>query len=157
MVNTKLNTCALTTKSGLSPGTPIKFSGSASVGGAIDNGNVILTGSEHLVLGRLFAIAAMAGILLFIRFAYKTLRHREGLGLGDIKLAAMLAAFLGFWPAVLAVFLGFVLSSGYALTLLARRRATATTRLPLGTFLAVGGLLAALLGTPLIAWYASLF
>jgi leader peptidase (prepilin peptidase)/N-methyltransferase len=128
-----------------------------SVGGAIDNGNVILTGSEHLVLGRLFAIAAMAGILLFIRFAYKTLRHREGLGLGDIKLAAMLAAFLGFWPAVLAVFLGFVLSSGYALTLLARRRATATTRLPLGTFLAVGGLLAALLGTPLIAWYASLF
>lgn len=127
-----------------------------SVGGAIDNGNVVLTGSEHLVLGRLFAIISLASLLLFLRFAYQTLRHRDGLGLGDIKLAAMLAAFLGFWPAVLAVFIGFILGSLYALTLIARRRATATTRLPLGTFLSIGGLLAALLGTPLIAWYTSL-
>ncbi len=127
-----------------------------SVGGNVDPGNVVLTGSEHLVLGRLLAIAVMAGLLLFLRFAYQTLRHRDGLGLGDIKLAAMLAAFLGFWPAVLAVFLGFILGSLYALTLIARRRATATTRLPLGTFLAIGGLLAALIGTPLIAWYTSL-
>ena len=128
-----------------------------SVGGAIDNGNVVLTGSEHLVLGRLLAIVVMFALLLFIRVAYQILRHHDGLGLGDIKLAAMLAAFLGFWPAVLAVFLGFVLGSAYALTLIARRQATATTRLPLGTFLAIGGLLAALLGTPLIAWYTSLF
>ena len=127
-----------------------------SVGGNVDPGNVVLTGSEHLVLGRLLAITAMAGLLLFLRFAYQTLRHRDGLGLGDIKLAAMLAAFLGFWPAVLAVFLGFILGSLYALTLIVRRQATATTRLPLGTFLSIGGLLAALLGTPLIAWYTSL-
>ena len=127
-----------------------------SVGGNVDPGNVVLTGSEHLVLGRLLAITAMAALLLFLRFAYQTLRHRDGLGLGDIKLAAMLAAFLGFWPAVLAVFLGFILGSLYALTLIVRRQATATTRLPLGTFLSIGGLLAALLGTPLIAWYTSL-
>jgi leader peptidase (prepilin peptidase) / N-methyltransferase len=128
-----------------------------SVGGAIDNGNVVLTGPEHLVLGRLLAITLAAGILLFIRFAYKTLRHREGLGFGDIKLIAMIAAFLGFWPAILALFLGVVLCSLYALTLIARRQATSTTRLPLGTFLCIGGLLAALLGTPVIAWYTSLF
>ena len=128
-----------------------------SVGGNVDPGNVVLTGSEHLVLGRLFAIAAIAGLLLFLRFAYQTLRHRDGLGLGDVKLTAMLAAFLGFWPAMLALFLGVILCSGYALTLIARNRATATTRLPLGSFLAIGGLLAALLGTPLIAWYTSLF
>ena len=47
-----------------------------------------------------------AGILLFIRFAYKALRHREGLGLGDIKLIAMITAFLGFWLAAFAVFFG---------------------------------------------------
>jgi leader peptidase (prepilin peptidase)/N-methyltransferase len=128
-----------------------------SVGGAIDNGNVVLTGSEHLVLGRLLAITLAACILLFIRFAYQTLRHREGLGFGDIKLVAMIAAFLGFWLSVFALFLGIVLCSIYALTLIARRRATATTRLPLGTFLCIGGLLAAILGAPVIAWYASLF
>jgi leader peptidase (prepilin peptidase)/N-methyltransferase len=128
-----------------------------SVGGAVDNGNVILTGSEHLVLGRILGIALAAGLLLLIRFAYKALRHREGLGLGDIKLVAMITAFLGFWLAAFAIFLGVLLCASYALILLARRRATATTRLPLGSFLAIGGLVAAILGAPVIAWYSSLF
>jgi leader peptidase (prepilin peptidase)/N-methyltransferase len=127
-----------------------------SPGNVTDRGNLILTGPEHLILGRLLAITAAAGILLLIRFLYQQLRHREGLGLGDVKLMAMIAAFLGFWPAVLAFFLGAVLCSAYALTLIARRRADALTQLPLGTFLSLGGLLAALVGTPLIAWYSSL-
>jgi leader peptidase (prepilin peptidase)/N-methyltransferase len=127
-----------------------------SPGNVTDRGNVILTGPEHLVLGRLLAIVAAAGILLLIRFAYQQLRHREGLGLGDVKLIAMIAAFLGFWPAILALFLGSILCSAYALTLMLRRRADALTRLPLGTFLSIGGLVAALIGTPLIAWYTTL-
>jgi leader peptidase (prepilin peptidase)/N-methyltransferase len=128
----------------------------SSPGNVVDKGNVILTGPEHLVLGRLLAIVCAAGIVLLIRFAYRKLRGREGMGLGDAKLMAMIAAFLGFWPAVLAMFLGVVLCSAYALVLMVRGRATASTRLPLGTFLSVGGLLAALVGTPLIAWYSSL-
>jgi leader peptidase (prepilin peptidase)/N-methyltransferase len=127
-----------------------------SPGGVVDKGNVVLTGPEHLILGRLLAIVAAAGIVLLIRFAYLKLRGREGMGLGDSKLMAMLAAFLGFWPAMLAFFVGVVLCAGYALVLLARRRATAASRLPLGTFLGVGGLLAALFGPGLIEWYTSL-
>ncbi len=127
-----------------------------SVGGAVDQGNVVLTGPEHLILGRIFAITMAAGSLLFVRFAYKTFRGREGLGLGDIKIIAMIAAFLGFWLSAIALFLGVVLCACYAILLLARRRANATTRLPLGTFLAIGGLAAAILGAPVIAWYASL-
>jgi leader peptidase (prepilin peptidase)/N-methyltransferase len=128
----------------------------SSPGNVVDNGNVVLTGPEHLVLGRLLAITLAAGILLLIRFAYKGLRHREGLGFGDIKLIAMLAAFMGFWPTILALFLGVVLCSAYAIALMIGRRANASTRLPLGAFLAIGGLITALLGTPLIAWYTSL-
>jgi leader peptidase (prepilin peptidase) / N-methyltransferase len=127
-----------------------------SPGNVTDKGNVILTGPEHLVLGRLLVIVAAAGIILLIRWAYKAIRHREGLGLGDAKLMAMMAAFLGFWPAVLAFFLGVVLCSGYALGLIVRGKATAATRLPLGSFLAIGGLISALIGAPLIAWYISL-
>jgi leader peptidase (prepilin peptidase)/N-methyltransferase len=128
----------------------------SSPGNVVDRGNVVLTGPEHLVLGRLLAITLAACILLLIRFAYKQLRHREGLGLGDVKLIAMIAAFLGFWPAILALFLGTILCSGYALILMLGRRANASTPLPLGTFLAIGGLITALLGIPLIAWYSSL-
>jgi leader peptidase (prepilin peptidase)/N-methyltransferase len=127
-----------------------------SPGNVTDRGNVILTGPEHLVLGRLLAIVLAASLILLIRFAYQKLRHREGLGLGDAKLMAMIAAFLGFWPAILALFVGVVLCSAYALTLILRRKATAATRLPLGTFLSIGGLFAAVFGVPLIAWYTSL-
>lgn len=127
-----------------------------SPGNVTDRGNVILTGPEHLVLGRLLAVVLAGGILFLIGYIYHHLRHRDGLGVGDAKLAAMIAAFLGFWPAVLALFLGFILCSIYALTLMARGKATLRKRLPLGTFLCIGGLIAALVGTPVIAWYSSL-
>jgi len=129
----------------------------SSPGGVVDSGNVVLTGAEHLILGRLLAIAAAAGILLLIRFAYMKLRGREGMGLGDAKLMAMLAAFLGFWPAMLAFFVGVVLCAVYAVTLLARRQGTALSRLPLGTFLCIGGLFTALFGSQVLAWYGGQF
>jgi leader peptidase (prepilin peptidase)/N-methyltransferase len=128
-----------------------------SVGGAVDNGNIVLTGSEHLVLGRILGISVAAGLLLLIRFLYKQIRHRDGLGLGDVKLIAMITAFLGFWLGAFALFFGVILGAVYAISLIARRRADADTRLPLGSFLAIGGLVAAILGAPVIAWYTSLF
>ena len=78
------------------------------------------------------------------------------MGLGDAKLLAMIAAFLGFWPAILALFLGVILATVYAATLLVRRRVSALTRLPFGSFLGIGGLLSALYGPQLIAWYRTL-
>jgi leader peptidase (prepilin peptidase)/N-methyltransferase len=127
-----------------------------SPGSFAARGDVFLVGSEAMVLKRVFAIVALAGLLLLIRYLYQRLRGRQGLGLGDVKLVAMLAAFLGFWPAVLAMFLGIVLCSAYAVVLMARRRADGLTRLPLGSFLCLGGLITALWGVPLIAWYGSL-
>jgi leader peptidase (prepilin peptidase)/N-methyltransferase len=127
-----------------------------SPGNVVDKGNVILTGPEHLVLGRLLAICAAAGLVLLIRLLYKLVRKREGMGLGDAKLMALIAGFLGFWPAMLAFFLGIVLCAGYALGLIVRGKAAAATRLPLGSFLCVGGLVAAVVGAPVIAWYSAL-
>jgi len=128
----------------------------SSPGSFVAKGNVFMTGPEATVLGRIAAIAAAAGLILLIRFLYKKIRHHEGLGLGDAKLMAMLTAFLGFAPAMLALFVGVILCAAYALTLLARRRADALTQLPLGTFLCLGGLFTALVGQPILHWYQSL-
>jgi leader peptidase (prepilin peptidase)/N-methyltransferase len=128
----------------------------SSPGSMAATGDVFLTGPEALVLGRIGAIVAAAGLVLLIRWLYKKLRGNEGMGLGDAKLMAMIAAFLGFWPAMLAMFVGVVLCAVYAVVLLARKRATAATQLPLGTFLSIGGLIAALFGSALIDWYRSL-
>ena len=127
-----------------------------SPGSFAARGDVFMTGPEALILGRLAAILAAAGLLLFIRALYKSLRKQEGMGLGDAKLLALIASFLGFWDAMLAFFLGMIACAVYAVYLLARRRATAATKLPLGSFLAAGGLLTALLGEALLTWYKGL-
>jgi len=124
---------------------------------SVEKGNVFLTGPEALLGGRLVAIVGAALLLLAIRQAYKLLRNRDGMGLGDIKLLAMIAAFLGFWPAILALFAGVLTASLYAALLLVRGRANRLTRLPFGSFLAAGGLFSSLFGPALLDWYTSLF
>jgi len=128
----------------------------ASPGNVVDHGNVFLTGPENMLGSWLVATAGAAMILLVIRWLYKVVRHREGMGLGDVKLLAMTAAFLGFWPAVLSLFLGVLLASGYAVFLLVRRRAGAATRLAFGSFLCAGGLITALFGNHVIDVYSEL-
>nr|WP_255551208.1 A24 family peptidase [Granulicella sp. dw_53] len=128
----------------------------SSPGSFTAKGNVFLTGTEALIWGRVVAIVGAGGLLLLIRWLYKLVRHREGLGLGDVKLIAMIAAFLGFWPAILALFIGVLSATAYALLLLARGRANRLTRLPLGSFLAAGGLVAAQFGTRIIAIYTTM-
>ena len=129
----------------------------SSPGSFIERGNVFLTGPEHLIFGRLLATASIALILLLIRWTYRALRHRDGLGLGDVKMMAMIAAFLGFAPAVLTLFLGTLLATLYALPLVLKGKANALTKLPFGSFLGVAGLISALTGDRVIAWYTSLF
>jgi leader peptidase (prepilin peptidase)/N-methyltransferase len=127
-----------------------------SPGSVNDQGNVFLTGPEHLIFGRITAICGAALVLLIIRWLYKALRHREGMGLGDVKLLAMIAAFLGFWPAVLSLFLGVLSATAYAGLLLVLGRANRVTKLAFGSFLAIGGLIAAQFGDRIIEMYSAL-
>jgi leader peptidase (prepilin peptidase) / N-methyltransferase len=127
-----------------------------SPGGVTDHGNLFFTGPEALIMGRIAAICGAAFLLLLVRWLYKALRHREGMGLGDVKLLAMIAAFLGFWPAILALFLGVLLATTYAIVLLIRGKAGAASKLAFGSFLAIGGLIAASFGNLLINMYAAL-
>jgi leader peptidase (prepilin peptidase)/N-methyltransferase len=107
----------------------------------------------------LLAIFAAALLILAIRWIYKLIRHREGIGLGDAKLMALLAAWLGLPGALLAFFIGVVLGALVGVALLLTRstkqhpKEWSATKLPLGTFLCIGGILSALWGQPIIASY----
>jgi len=127
-----------------------------SPGGVTDHGNLFFTGPESLIFGRIAAVCGAALLLLLIRWLYKTVRHRDGMGLGDVKLLAMIAAFLGFWPAILSLFVGTLAAAVYGVILLARGRAGATSRLAFGSFLSIGGLVSALFGNRLINMYIAL-
>lgn len=128
----------------------------SSPGSFMSRGNVFLTGPEALIWGRLAAVCGAALILLLVRWIYKAVRHQDGMGLGDVKLLAMIAAFLGFWPAVLALFVGVMSASVWGVFLLARGRANRMSRLAFGSFLSFGGLIAALFGERMISSYAVL-
>jgi leader peptidase (prepilin peptidase)/N-methyltransferase len=119
-------------------------------------GNVFLTGTEALVMGRIVAIAGAALFLLAIRWIYQAVRKRDGMGLGDVKLMAMIAAFVGFGEALLAFFVGVFAASIYGIALIARKKAGAATKLPLGSFIAAGGLFVALWGREILDWYVGL-
>jgi leader peptidase (prepilin peptidase) / N-methyltransferase len=105
------------------------------------------------------SILIAAGLILLIRWIYWLLRHREGIGIGDAKLMAMLAAWLGLPGALLAFALGVVLGAVVALVLLAvpsaRRESQiwALAKLPLGTFLCIGGIVSALWGSEILNAY----
>jgi len=127
-----------------------------SPGSFAAQGNVFLTGPESLIFGRLAAVVGVVLLLLAIRGAYKAFRKRDGMGLGDVKMLAMIAAFLGFWPAILAFFVGVLTAAIYSVALIVRGRAGASTRIAFGSFLAVGGLIAAVFGQRLITAYSLL-
>ena len=113
----------------------------------------------HMGFKWLLGILAAADLILLIRWIYWLVRRREGLGLGDAKLMALLAAWLGLPGALLAFALGAVLGAGVALVLLAvpsartNAKSWATSKLPLGTCLCMGGIVSSLWGQPIIAAY----
>jgi leader peptidase (prepilin peptidase)/N-methyltransferase len=128
----------------------------SSPGGVTDSGNVFLTGPEALVGGRMLAICGVSLLLLAIRWIYRAVRHREGMALGDVKLLAMIAAFLGFWPAILSLFLGAFGASIYGMLQLVRGRASASSKLAFGSFLGAAGLIVAQVGDRIIDAYSQL-
>jgi leader peptidase (prepilin peptidase)/N-methyltransferase len=95
-----------------------------------------------------------AGILYAIAGAYYLWRREEGMGMGDVKMLAMIGAFLG-WKAVLVTL---VLSSFsgavIGVILLTAQKGNMKFALPFGTFLSIGAVIAMFLGEPLVAWYA---
>lgn len=115
------------------------------------------TSPLRALLSGIVAALVGAGLILLIRWIYWLLRRQEGIGMGDAKLMAMLGAWLGLPGALLAFLFGMLLGAAFAVVLLAlpRRGAErwATTKLPLGTFLSIGGIVSALWGHAIITAY----
>lgn len=101
--------------------------------------------------------AAVGGALLWlVAEAYFRLRHREGMGLGDVKMMLMAGAFLGAKRTLLTIFAGSVLGSVLGLVFILTRRKQSDYELPFGSFLGMAALLVVFFGTPVVNWYLSL-
>lgn len=94
-----------------------------------------------------------AGLLLVVAGAWELLRGVEGMGLGDVKMLAMLGALLGVRGVLVTLFVGTLLGSIAGLALVATRRGDFATKLPFGLFLAAGGMVALFAADWLAALY----
>ncbi len=115
--------------------------------------------SQRISVAKHTALAALAAALLLLltRWLYRWLRKHDGMGLGDVKLLAMIAAFLGLPLALLTLFLAVLAAAGASIVQLVRGRAHAKTMLPFGSFLAASGIAVVFLGRPLLRWYVGFF
>jgi leader peptidase (prepilin peptidase)/N-methyltransferase len=100
--------------------------------------------------------AVGAGILLAIRWAWKRATGVDGMGLGDVKMLAMVGAMLGWKEVWLVLFVASLTGAVVGVGLAALGRGSMKTRLPFGTFLAIAALLASIWGDRVIDWYVGL-
>jgi len=93
------------------------------------------------------------GSLWLIAEGYYRLRHEEGLGMGDVKMLAMIGAFIGWQLTIVTLMMASVAGSVVGILLIASRKGDLKYALPFGTFLAMGAALAATVGPGLLSWY----
>ncbi len=89
--------------------------------------------------------------------AYLRLRKVEGLGMGDVKMLALIGAFLGWQLVLLTLALASILGSLVGVGLILTRRGDMKYALPFGAFLAIAAMLAAAAGEPVVAWYMGFY
>ena len=77
-----------------------------------------------------------AGVLWFVAWAYLKIRGKDGLGLGDVKLLAMIGAWFGVEGAFYTIFIGSLIGSVAGLLMMALLRRSFKQMLPFGPFLA---------------------
>ena len=142
---------------------PDAFTVPGTVLGFVYNGGSeesVARGIERSMVGAV----AIAGFLWAVSLVYRAMRRREGMGLGDVKLGAMLGAWLGWKLGGVSLFLAIVTGAvaGLSIVIHHRRnndagRNVGGLRVPFGAFLAAAGMLTVFAGVPLLHWYLGFF
>jgi len=123
-----------------------------------------------IVIGFLFAIFlpwngwfnSLLGILLgggslfLVAWGYEKLTGKEGMGGGDIKLLAMMGAFLGWSSVLFIIFAASLIGSVIGITAMLVQKKDGKLAIPFGPFLAFGAILYIFYGRQIIFWYFSI-
>ena len=93
------------------------------------------------------------GIILIIALVGSMIFKKEAMGGGDIKLAAMIGAFLGWRYTIISLFLGFFLGALAGIFLILSKIKSREDMVPFGPFIALGSLITLLWGEKILSWY----
>jgi len=106
--------------------------------------------------GSLAGAAAGGGVLYLIAILGAAVYRKESMGGGDIKLAAMLGAFLGWQTVLLLLFVAFLLGAVAGIVAMANKGRGWDRTLPFGPFIAIGAFVSTVWGDAALGWYLAL-
>jgi leader peptidase (prepilin peptidase)/N-methyltransferase len=105
----------------------------------------------------LLGIALGGGSLFAVAYLYALLTRKEGMGGGDIKLLAMIGAFLGYKAVLPIIFLSSLMGTAIGIPLMLLKKTDGSLAIPFGPFLASASLIYLFAGQKMIRWYLDLF
>ena len=94
-----------------------------------------------------------SGSLFLVSAYYEWLRKKEGMGLGDAKLLAMIGAFLGWKAIILTILLGSLIGSIIGIMVMVLKGKDFKYAIPFGPFLSFGAVIALFYQNEIISWY----
>ena len=101
----------------------------------------------------LIGILAGGGILYLVAWSYDRFTGKEGMGGGDIKLLAMIGAFIGWHGVLLTIFAASAIGTLVGILAMLKSRKTMKMAIPFGPFLSLGAIIYLFFGNELIFWY----
>jgi leader peptidase (prepilin peptidase) / N-methyltransferase len=114
------------------------------------------TQAASLLDGLLGALVG-GGLLYVLGEFYFRVRHKEGMGLGDVKMMAMVGCFLGPKLTLLTILLASLSGSVLGVLMIVALHKRADFELPFGSFLGLSAFFASLWGWPILNWYRGFF
>jgi leader peptidase (prepilin peptidase) / N-methyltransferase len=84
------------------------------------------------------------------------LSHGRWVGGGDIRMGVLMGVLLGFWPAVVAMFIAYILGASVVVILLLCKKIKKNAVVPFGPFLAVSAMTMLVWGEQVVRWYLQL-
>jgi len=109
------------------------------------------------VVSALIGTLLGGGVLWAVGEAYYRYSGQEGMGGGDVKMLAMIGAFLGWQQVIVTLIFSSIAGSIIGLLVIAIKRGGMKQALPYGTFLAIAAVFASLWGDQLVTWYTGLY
>ncbi len=96
---------------------------------------------EVPILNSIFATLLGGGILLLIAYVYEIIKKRQGMGIGDVKLLAMIGAFYGWEGVFFIIFLSSILGSVIGISIIISQKGDLKYAMPFGPFLSVAAVI----------------
>ena len=102
--------------------------------------------AEVPILDSIFATLLGGGILLLIAYVYEIIKKRQGMGIGDVKLLAMIGAFYGWEGVLFVIFLSSILGSVIGISIIISQKGDLKYAMPFGPFLSVAAVIYPFIG-----------